>query len=284
MGILYIVLSVGCSLMIAHLLKLARRSEYRVLHILVINYITAALFSILIADKQALANSEVSVPTAVLAAFLGFIFIANLFVYSSSLHRIGMGISIAAMRVSLVIPVALSLFFYGEQLGIEKTVGIVLVFLALYLMLPKVDLSNMDGIKDAIYPILLFLMTGIADSSLKVYEREFSTLIPEYGFLSLIFISSFIFGLGVIIYRKEISLKKKEILYGAAVGIANLYSSFFLILALKEISGSIVFSVVNVSNVILGSIIGYLIWNDIMSLKQKIGIGVAGLSILLLIK
>lgn len=284
MAVLYIALSVCSSLLIAHFLKLAKRAEQRLLNVLVVNYITATLFSLFIVDKELLGKTELSFPLIALAGFLGFIFIANLLVYSSSLHRIGMGISIAAMRISLVIPIALSLFIYGESIGWLKYIGIILVFISLYLMLPKVNFSNIEKAKDTIFPVLLFIMTGIADSSLKVYEREFANLIPEYGFLSLIFISSFIFGMVVISFRREMSFTKKEILYGIFIGIANLYSSFFLILALKELSGSVVFSVVNVSNVIFGALIGYLFWKDELTLKQKIGIGVAGLSILLLIK
>lgn len=284
MGVLYIALSVICSLLIAHFLKQARKAEQRVLNVLVINYITATVFSLFIVDKELLNTSEITVPMMGLAAFLGFIFIANLLVYSSSLHRIGMGISIAAMRVSLVIPIALSLFIYGEYMGWIKYTGIVLVFISMYMMIPKMNFSNIEKAKDTIFPVLLFVMTGIADSSLKVYEREFASLIPEYGFLSMIFISSFIFGMIVITVKNELSFTFKEILYGIFIGIANLYSSFFLILALKELSGSVVFSIVNVSNVIFGALIGYLVWKDNLTVKQKIGIGVAGVSILLLIK
>jgi drug/metabolite transporter (DMT)-like permease len=284
MGLLYIALSVTSSLLIAHFLKVARKADQRLLNVLVINYITATIFSLMIVDKEALGQTELSFPMLFLGAFLGFIFIANLLVYSSSLHRIGMGISIASMRMSLVIPIALSLLIYGEHIGLLKYAGIVLVFIALYLMLPKLDFSHIEGVKDTVFPLLLFLMTGIADSSLKVYEREFTELIPEYGFLSLIFVCSFIFGMIVITYKKELSFTRKEIFYGIIIGVTNLYSSFFLILALRELSGSVVFSIVNVSNVIFGAIIGYILWKDELNNKQKIGIGVAGLSILLLIR
>ena len=72
------------------------------------------------------------------------------------------------------------------------------------------------------------------------------------------------------------------ILYGTALGIANLYSSYFLLLALSELSGALTFSLVNILNVMVGTLIGVLIWKDELSIQQKAGISLALISILLL--
>tara|TARA_R110000868_G_scaffold304437_26_gene565472 strand:+ start:6306 stop:7157 length:852 start_codon:yes stop_codon:yes gene_type:complete len=283
MGLIYIALSVVCSLTIAHFIKLSNKGSARLINVLVINYLVAFLISLTISRNE-FTQCVFSEPMLLIFTIvLGTIFIANLFIYSESLNRIGMGISISAMRMSLVIPIGVSLFVYGETIHQFKYVGIVLVFVALYLMVPKTNSTRLKDIRDSIYPILLFLMTGIADASLKVFQREYSTHIPEYGFLGLIFFSSFIIGSVYLFTKKELNFSKKEIFYGIIIGVANLYSSFFLLLALQETEGSIVFSLTNVSNVVLGSIIGFLVWKDELSTLQKLGILLATISILLLI-
>ena len=283
MGLIYVALSVVCSLSIAHFLKVAEQSFSRVLNVLSINYITAAGISFFISQDSISFEQQIPSSIVILSLVLGIIFIANLFVYSTSINKIGMGISIAAMRMSLVIPIAISLFIYDESIQVVKYAGIVLVFVALYLLLPKIIRAETRFSIDFIFPILLFTMTGIADTSLKVYESEFAGILSEYSFLSMIFFSSFVIGMIVITFKKELSFSSKEVFYGIIIGVANLYSSFFLILALKEMQGSVVFSITNVANVLIGALIGVFFWKDELSNKQKAGLVLALISILILI-
>ncbi|MFV1885566.1 MAG: hypothetical protein ACMZ7B_13835 [Balneola sp.] len=283
MGLIYISLSVACSLTIAHFLKVSERSESRILNVLCINYITAATISFFLSDNSFRSVSDIPEAVILLAVILGLIFIANLFVYSASIDRIGMGISIAAMRMSLAIPVGISLFLYNEQISGLQYAGMFLVFVSLYLLLPKVKAQKLGLSISVLLPVFLFVMTGIADASLKVYEREFAGFLSEYAFLGLIFFSAFIIGISLLVYKKELSFSGREILYGIIVGLANLYSSYFLILALQEMKGSIVFPITNISNVVLGALIGIIIWKDNPSNRQKGGLILALISILILI-
>lgn len=283
MGFFYIALSVACSLAIAHFLKLSKDKSLRLTPVLIINYLIASIISFAISGNELIQSDSIAPIVLIFSFVLGAIFIANLFVYSTSLDRIGMGISIAAMRMSLVIPIGISLFVYDEAIESLKYVGILLVFLALYLMIPKTDSSKKIAIKSSIFPLLLFLMTGFADTSLKIFERELSSNLPEYGFLGLIFSSSFIIGSVYLLIKKDFSFSKKEVFYGILVGIANLYSSFFLLLALQEMKGALVFSITNISNVVLGAVIGFLVWKDELTILQKVGILLATFSIILLI-
>ncbi|MDZ7680299.1 MAG: hypothetical protein U5J63_00980 [Fodinibius sp.] len=53
------------------------------------------------------------------------------------MHTNGVGITIAAMRLSLLVPVLISVFLYAEYLNILKIAGIVLVFGSLVLLIPQ---------------------------------------------------------------------------------------------------------------------------------------------------
>ncbi len=282
-GLVYIGLCVSCSVAIAQLLKKVRQSELRLLNVLVINYIIAAIISFIMLDGPISSVFKADGSVIIIALALGAVFIANFAIYSISLHRIGMGISIAAMRMSLIIPICLSLFVYNERISIEQYLGVILVFAAFYLMLPVRITGSIRRPGDILYPVLLLVMSGIADASLKVYEREFSTAIQGYSFLGLIFMSASIIGGITLIWKRDFKFSLKEILYGIFIGVVNLYSSFFLISALTEIPGSVVFPMVNISIVLIGALIGYLYWKDKVSGKQLAGLILASISILLLI-
>jgi len=236
MGLLFIALSISCSLSIAQILKLAENRKLDVLKILVCNYLAGFLIS-LFNSKEFSVFPEVSpnpeIWLIILAGVLGITFIANMVVYSRSIDRVGMGVSIAAMRMSLIFPIGISLFVFGEAIGGFKYFGIILALASLLLMVPRIKTKSISGFSDAWLPVLIFLMTGAADTGLKVYERLFSTQVSEDLFVSGIFFFSFLIGLGILIKRKELHFSFTEIGYGIATGIVNLYSSIFLLYALK---------------------------------------------------
>ena len=282
MGFLFALLSVVCSLTIAQILKVVRNNDIKLIQVLGVNYLVAALISFVTNSGDIPSAVELGfIPLA--AILVGGIFIANLFVYSASIHKIGMGISIAAMRMSLIIPIGLSLWLFEERITSSGYAGIILVFIAFFLMLPKTKEGSIKSATNWIYPLLLFVFTGIADGTLKFYERRFSGILSEELFLSFIFVSSFIVSVVVLIAKKDFRFTIKQIFYGIGVGVANLYSSFFLLLALRELPGALVFSLVNISNVLLGTVIGLVYWKDSLTFKQKTGIVLAATSIVLLL-
>lgn len=286
MGLAFIALSVSCSLVIAQILKLAENRKLDILKILVCNYLAGFLISLFNSREFSVfpeISSGFSTWLIVLSLILGVVFIANMVVYSKSIDRVGMGVSIAAMRMSLVFPIAVSLFVFGESIASIRYFGIILALASLLLMVPRIRTKSISGFSDAWLPILIFLMTGIADTGLKVYERLFSHQVSEDLFISGIFFISFLVGTGILLKRKQFRFTIKEAGYGIATGIVNLYSSIFLIYALKLIPGSIVFPLVNVSLVVLGTLIGVGFWKDKPSIKQWSGLAIAIISIILLL-
>ncbi len=287
MGLLFIFLSISCSLAIAQILKIAEGRKLNVLKILVVNYFAGFLISYYSSDEFLIFPTSVSsfgLIILVLTALLGLLFIANMVVYSKSIHRVGMGVSIAAMRMSLVFPIAVSLFAFGESITGIKYIGILLALGSLLLMVPRIKTKSISGFSDAWLPVLIFLITGISDSGLKVYQQLFSAQFSESGFMSAVFFFAFMIGSGILIKRKEFHFTFTEIGYGIVAGVVNLYSAIFLLYALKLMPGSVVFPLINVSLVVAGTLIGIVVWKDKPVLKQWMGLGIALIAIILLLK
>lgn len=285
MAYVFLVLSSVCSLTIAHLLKVTETKNLRTLNTLTVNYIVAAIFALFVGYEGNLESTFVS-HSSVLLVFciiVGAFFIGNFVAYSKSVHTNGVGITIAAMRLSLLIPVLISLYCYTEYLDGLKIAGIIGVFGAMLLLIPKKNDIKIGSISASWLLILIFVLSGFADASLKIYEEEFSTNLNELTFMGLVFLGAFIIGLMIALFRKGPLITKKEALLGAAIGIPNLYSSIFLIYALGGISGSIAYPIVNILNVLGGTFLGLLIWNDKVSTKQWMGIATAVIAITLLI-
>ncbi len=279
----YLICTVLFSLSIAQILKVVELRKLRTLPVLVVNYAAAFLVASATSEWEGVfAHSDLRY-IAVLSVIVGALFILNFLIYSKSIDRNGMGISIAGMRMSLVIPIGVSLFFYREEINDLKMAGVLISLLALFLLIPSFKRKGTDDWKVAILPVLLFLFTGLGETGLKVFEREFSGSFSQSQFLSGIFLTAFLIGAIVMFIRSESSLTTGELLAGTVLGVVNLYSSHFLILALKSYPGSIVFPVVNLATIVGGTAIGLYFWNDKVSQKQWFGLVLALISIYLLL-
>lgn len=285
MSYLYLILSSLCSLIIAHLLKVTETKNLRTVNTLAVNYLVASIFALIVGsgDSGLIDISGLTAYISIFCTVIGAFFIGSFVIYSKSVHTNGVGITIASMRLSLLIPVLISVFLYAEYLGVFKLLGIVCVFGALFLLLPKTPSVSGKKMSASWLLLALFMLSGMADASLKIYNEEFSTFFSELTFMGVIFGAAFVIGLISCWVRKGPLITKKEAMMGAVIGLPNLYSAIFLIYALNGISGSVAYPVVNILNVIGGTLLGLLYWNDTVSRKQWAGIAIAVIAIILLL-
>ncbi|MCH8567554.1 MAG: DMT family transporter [Balneolales bacterium] len=283
-GIIFILLSVSCSVLLANFLKLGESRSYSTINVLTWNYATAVAvaFFINIAGNITLLAAY-NLWFWVFCLLTGTLFIANFFIFSRSVHANGVGVSIASMRMSLLLPVLLSIFLYQDTLGPMRVAGILLVFAALGLILWAREDISFTRISGASLLILLFLGSGMADASLKVYEEEFSGIATEAQMLSFIFLTALIIGIISAVKSGSLfKMKPAEAGLGVAIGIPNLLSSYFLIQAFRYFDASVVYSTVNVLVVVTGTITGIIFWKDRPALKEISGIMLAVAAIYIL--
>lgn len=285
MAYVYIVLSAACSVLIAHLLKATEVRSLRTLPTLTANYLFAGAFAFV---SGLLGNADFSLvySNPLLLFFcliVGALFIGNFLMYSKSVDANGVGVTIAAMRVSLLVPVLVSLYLYRESITVLTVVGIVLVIGALVLLVPRKNNIKVGAMNAGWLLLLIFLIAGFADASLKVYDEEFSLQFNELIFMGLVFGSAFIIGALAMAFRKTGMITFKEAGMGCLIGIPNLYSSVFLIYALTDIAGAVAYPLVNALNVAAGTALGYFFWKDDISGWQWGGLVLTIFAIILLL-
>lgn len=281
MGFLYLVLSVVCSLIIVHLLKVVKYRQARMLPVLTINYLVATV----VASVSSLDSTTVSslpIWLILLTGTAGSLFILNFIVYGSSVNRNGVGVSVTAMRLSLVIPVLVSIIGYREQISFLIITGLIGVFLALFL-LSRVRNHKKEKNWKPVLLIVLFLGTGFSDAALKIFRENGAGFINQDLFMAGVFGTAFLIGIIGVILRRQYRIKRNEIGLGIMIGIPNLYSSIFMIMALKYIGGAIAFSIVNILIVAGGTILGYVYWKDQITKRQFWGIMLGMVSIVLML-
>jgi len=279
-----ILLSAICSVILAHLLKSAETRRLSTINVLTVNYLVAliaAIFLNVYSGQSVIPDFPIWF--VIFAGVVGCLFIVNFFIFSKSVDRNGLGVTIASMRVSLLIPILVSVLVYGEILNSRKIAGILVVFLAMGLFITAKKTIDIQRVSNHLLLIALFVITGLVDSSLKVFEREMLGSSTEAHFMTALFMVAFITGLIVSIWQGALQkITLREIFFGAAVGIPNLFSSIFLIKALSVIDASAAYSLVNLLVITGGTMVGIFIWKDKVTPKEWAGLVLALIAVMLL--
>ncbi len=100
-------------------------------------------------------------------------------------------------------------------------------------------------------------------------------------FLFVIFITAFLLSLYFVIKSKE-KVLKRDLLVGFLVGIPNLFSSYFLIMALNSIATSIAFPVYSAGSIIFISLGEVFLYKEKLSKKNKVAIVLVILALILI--
>lgn len=220
------------------------------------------------------------------AVFLGllmgvFFFLAFIF-YQRSVRESGVGLSGAFSKLGIMLPVLLSMFLWGEYPFGFQWYGIALtVFAIIIINLPSLD-AKFSSMNFKFSLFLLFIFGGLSEFSNKIYQKyglaDYKSL-----FLLCIFFSAFI--LSLITLFTSLKNKKpsfKELFTGIAVGVPNLFSSFFLIAALGTIKSSVAYPVYSLGSIILITFGGIIIFREKPEKKEILGIIISSVAIIFL--
>ena len=256
-----------------------------VLKAIFINYIVAFIMGFGFAERDFSVLEIPKQPWFLGALCLGALFVSVFFVMAMTAQKNGVSVASVAGKMSVVIPVFFGVFLYHESVTFLKIIGIIIALFAVYLASVKEDKA---AAKEAglILPILLFLGSGAIDTTLKYVE------VTHVAKEDVAIFSGSLFGIAaliaaVILIIKAINKREafgvKNIIAGIVLGVPNYFSIIFLIKALQTegFESSTLFTINNVGIVIVSTLVGILIFKEQFSIKNKIGVALAILGIVI---
>ncbi len=282
---IYLILSVLVSSLLFVIFKLFDVFKINTPQAIVINYAIALSFG-LFTSNISLPVTEIPQQPWFFGAFcLGFLFITVFNTMGITAQRNGLSVASVAGKMSVVIPVVVGIFMYKESIGFVKVIGILMALVAVYLSSAKSDTSPVK-LKNLIFPLLLFVGSGCIDAGLKYVETTYVSEGAVPMFLATIFGCAFILGSSYMItqiIKGKVLFEWKNVVGGIVLGIPNYYSMEFLLKALQTegLESSTLFTINNVSVVILTTVFALLLFKEKLIKKNWIGIGLAIISILL---
>lgn len=281
---LYIFLSVCCSLVVSILLKLARRYSIHVFQAITWNYLMAIGLTWFFFKPQL---NGLQAPPLALYASIGVLLPLIFTVMASSVRIAGIVRTDVAQRLSLFIPLLAAFLWFGESITTLKIVGIAIGIAAILCSIPwQKQTANRTVISNAwIYLVLVFFGYGAIDILFK--QVAAFKAVPYTTSLFLIYILAFVIALVGLIYQvvtKKARISWPHIMFGFILGVANFGNILFYLKAHQALSTSpsAVFSAMNIGVITAGAIVGLVVFKERLSLLNKIGIGLAIIAIIVI--
>ncbi len=264
--------------------KLAKRYQIDVYQAVTWNY-SAAMVLTFIFLKPTFSNLA-NVPFGYFS-LLGFLLPILFFLIAHSIRNAGIVRTEIAQRLSLFIPVIASFLLFGEKFNNINLLAVIIGFIAIMLTIPwqRNILGKRIESNTPFYLLFVFLGMGIIDVLFK--QLALIPTVSSNTSLFIVFTIAFIITLiGLIfqVYTKKMRLSWPHIFIGWTLGIANFANIFFYIKAHQVLANhpSRVFSSVNIGVIILGTLLGTIVFRERLSLINKLGIFLALVAIILL--
>lgn len=281
---LFVLISVICSVTVSVIIKLARRYSINVTQMIAWNYPVAVLLNFYFYRPSVslkFINSENWTFYILLGILLPTIFLA----IAASIKHTGIVRTEIAQRISILIPLIAAFFIFHEQATTQAIIGIAVGVAAVICSFQwKNEENTSSNRKVWIFPLLIFFGMGIIDVLFKKVAQLETPYTTSTFFIFLIALSlSFTYILGRVALKKE-KLSVSSAFWGISLGLFNFGNILFYMKAHKAIpeNPSIVFMAMNIGVIALGALIGVLMFKEKLSTLNKIAILMAIVSIIII--
>lgn len=284
---IYLLLSIFSSTIIFVVFRLYKKYGVNTLQAIIVNYFIACTVGFFGYIEGV--DDLIRIPSE--SWFSGTVFLGALFITVFNLaaittQRSGLSVVSVATKMSVAIPVFFGIFIYNESLGFLKVSGIILALAAVYLSSIKTEKGIKIKKRNLIFPLLVFIGSGIIDTTLNYLENFYVSETDVGLFSSSIFGIAGIIGIAILIGQAVLGKLKitwKNIAGGIALGIPNYFSIYFLVMALRApgIENSVIFTLNHVGIVLASTILGIVLFKEVLLKKNWIGIALAIISIIL---
>ena len=291
----YLLLAILCSASIALIFKHSESSGMNRYAVTSANYLTAVAVSLILlgfrgigrtsaksamdasfseigqalGSGRGIGSSESAMLWALLVgALAGGVFFLAFVYYQVSVREYGAGLSGAFAKLGILVPMSLSLIFWREYPTAVQWAGIGLAVGSILLANRPPQRQGKATFRTAL--LLLFLFGGLAEFSNKVFQK-YGMQEHKALFLLVVFAVAFVCSLAVVMYRRQ-PVRRRDLITGVAVGIPNLFSSYFLILALDSIPAAVAFPIFGASTVLIINAVGIGFFGERLSGSEKAAI------------
>jgi drug/metabolite transporter (DMT)-like permease len=278
--LIWLVPAALCSISIALILKVNEgRGGSRIL-IAGANYLVASAISFLMLGGRV---PHPGTATLALGLAAGVIYVLGFLLLMAGIARLPLAVPVTIARLSVALPVIVAVLFWAEKPGIFQWLGLFLGLLAV-LIFGK-SFSGPGRVRDgggraALLVPALFVVLGLGDVALKAF-RETAPDLDRLAFTWILFTAAAVLT-WILIGVRRVRFDARTFALGLLLGVPNLFSTVFTLLARRGVPASIAFPFINLTVIVGSTLAGYILWKERLRGMSVAGLILAGCAILLL--
>jgi drug/metabolite transporter (DMT)-like permease len=262
--------------------KVCEKYNVSIFQAIVFNYITCVITGSIVNGAFPVNADVIHQTWFHWALVMGILFISIFNIVGMTAQKISVAVASVANKLSLIIPVLLSVYLYHETVKGWKLFGVIMALIAVILTCyqprkTSIEKKEENGKWKYILPIALFLGSGFLDALINHVQQNYVTKENSNAYLISGFFSAAIIGTLYLGYQylkgKQVFLFK-NVLAGILIGIPNYFSIWCLVRFLKQSpwQSSASIPVNNMGIVLFSSLMAWLLFKERLSAINWMGI------------
>lgn len=254
----FLCLAILSSCAISLLMRISANRVSARLSMLSVNYLICSLLGASYAGFDLICPNVFGFSTTVALGIVGgILFLVSFILLQWNTVRNGIVLSSVFMKLGLLVPMSLSVLVFHELPTWTQITGFCIALLAIVLINVQKEHS---GSRFHWELLVLLLMGGGADAMSKVFE-VLGPAALSIQFLFYIFAVALVLCLVLVIYKKE-RPGIRELLFGAAIGIPNFFSSKFLLRSLADLPAVVVYPSFSIATILITTLAGVFFFKE----------------------
>lgn len=283
---IYFILVIVLNTLLSVLFKIFPKYNIDTFQAIVFNYITCVITGTWYLGAMPFTTTQMHAAWLPYAIIMGIAFISVFNLIGYCTKTIGITATTISNKLSLIIPVIISIIAYNETSTTLRIFGILLAIPAVYFSSKKTEKADKQNSWKLI--ALLFLLSGLLDSFVKFVETTFLNHTEDQAYYTIyVFSTAAIIGMGILIQnliRKKTKFEFKNVIAGCILGIPNYFSIYFFIKLLNShiMNSSAIIPIANIGVVVCAAIAALFLFKERMNKVNTIGL-LLGIAAILLI-
>ncbi len=269
----YLLISMLCSVLVSVLLKVARSRGIRLAQAVAVNYIAAIVLTVVFLKPNWAVMSGSAASDWWLFGALGVLLPTVFVIMGRAAQQAGIVKADAAQRLSLFLPILAAFTLFGQEAKTNNVIGLLLAFSALFCLLYKSkDKSSGSFSEQAKWLLGVFFGYGVIDILMKQLSNK--AALANNLFVMFVVAAVVIFAYLMV---KKTRWSVSDIWGGLLLGCLNFSNILFYIKAHRAFpeNPALVFAGMNMGVIVLGTLTGVVLFREKISRVNALGIVLA---------